>query len=549
MSEKSNEMSGYEVGSAPQDLIKTAPREQSENEGLNGKSNSSDEIDQQKVDSQQEKLANDSLKVMTATKVCEYLKFTKTDDLPTLLELEKIAVRIFNKDHHFATVHSTPCIAVTGMITQFGNGEVRLFKVSNKDVEYGNLTGAYKVPTNNGYTRKEKNLWALWKGSLSRNTYEQGVTFAPDSKPPKGYMNLWGGWGTDWKQGKKGTKQLKAILWHCENVLCSGNEDEFNYLMDWCADMIQNPSKAPSVAVVMQGTERGTGKSTLAYVLSLICGSHCAKVSNQEHFTGKFNSHLSTSILTWVEESFFAGNHEIANRIRDLIDSKQLRVEPKGIDSFTVPKFFRTMMITNNEWAVPAHKDERRFFVLAVSAIKMQNKEYFDWLYGCIENNNFQGVKDFHRYLKERKITSNLMTAMKTKGFQSQVVQSLESFDLWLVNLISKGEIYGNELSGANVPKHVLHEHYISWFNKSKSYGKPIVEPRAFGRNLAIRLPSLNSKGWCNASFWKRPDNFLGKPEKEVTRYKSHQFKEVDTHKKELSNFLSVSVDSLFSET
>lgn len=495
-------------------------------------------------------LTPDNLKKMSAIQVCEALKFTKTDELPTLQELEKIAVEIFNRNHFFATIHSTPCVAVTGMITQFGNGEVRLFKVSSKDVEYGNLSAPYHVVSNDGrsYQRKEKNLWALWKGSLTRNTCEQGVTFAPDSTPPKGYMNLWGGWGTDWRKGKKGTNELKAILWHCENVLCSGNKDEFNYLMDWCADIVQNPSKAPSVAVVIQGIERGTGKSTLAYVLSTICGSHCAKVSNQEHFTGKFNSHLSTSILTWVEESFFAGNHEIANRIRDLIDSKQLRVEPKGIDSFPVPKFFRTMMITNNEWAVPAHKDERRFFVLSASSIKMQNKEYFNWLYGCIEDNDFQGVKDFHRYLKERKITSNLMTAMKTKGFQSQVVQSLEAFDLWLVNLLSNGEIYGNDLSGVNVPKHILHEHYLHWFNKSKMYGKPMVEPKSFGRHLAIRFPSLHSKGKCPASFWKKPDSFIGAPDKEVKRHMSHQFKDIETHKKELANYLMVSVESLFSD-
>ncbi|MFL0839659.1 DUF927 domain-containing protein [Vibrio parahaemolyticus] len=55
MDNELNGISGCEVGGAPQDLIKTALGEQSENEGLNGKSNSSDEVDQQKVYSQQEK--------------------------------------------------------------------------------------------------------------------------------------------------------------------------------------------------------------------------------------------------------------------------------------------------------------------------------------------------------------------------------------------------------------------------------------------------------------------------------------------------------------
>ena len=106
----------------------------------------------------------------------------------------------------------------------------------------------------------------VWLGEEKRKTYPAGMVFMPDQPPEvNGAFNTWQPWPVSCKQQDQGNWGLFRT--HVRDIICKGNESHFTWLMDWMADIIQNPTKPKGSALVMSGKE-GTGKGTLA--LSLI---------------------------------------------------------------------------------------------------------------------------------------------------------------------------------------------------------------------------------------------------------------------------------------
>ena len=104
---------------------------------------------------------------------------------------------------------------------------------------------------------KEKPVSEVWLASEKRRTLK-GVNFFPGQKREvKGYYNIWSGWSTKPEQGNWLPFQ-EYIL----EVVCNGNEEHYKWVLDWMADMYQNPQDPKGVALVMSGIE-GCGKGTL----------------------------------------------------------------------------------------------------------------------------------------------------------------------------------------------------------------------------------------------------------------------------------------------
>jgi hypothetical protein len=102
-----------------------------------------------------------------------------------------------------------------------------------------------------GHTLKGNPVWkdlgTAWIEDPRRRSYD-GVTFDPKGQAPANIYNLWLGWGVE----------PKAVDWsllrqHMQEVICSGNEEHYRYLIGWCAHCVQHPEKQAEVAVVMPG--------------------------------------------------------------------------------------------------------------------------------------------------------------------------------------------------------------------------------------------------------------------------------------------------------
>lgn len=249
----------------------------------------------------------------------------------------------------------------------------------------------------------------IWLAHPGRRQY-MGAIMAPGGEAPMGYFNLWAGWSVDPEPGN-----VDIWLDHMKHVVCRGNEEYFNFVIDWMADAVQNPAKPKGVAIILQGIE-GAGKGIIFESFGRLFGPHYVHVTSAERLTGRFNANQTNALLVFADEVMWGGNRAGAGVLKALVTERFIEMERKGIDAEMGVNMVRLVAASNEDWVVPAGPESRRWFVLKASPHRIGDVEYFDKLYDFLEN-NMASVLDF---LMKRKITSRLNIAPVTEWLKLQ---------------------------------------------------------------------------------------------------------------------------------
>jgi Family of unknown function (DUF5906)/Bifunctional DNA primase/polymerase, N-terminal len=198
--------------------------------------------------------------------------------------------------------------------------------------------------------KKKKQVAPFWNTHKDRRQYIEGVEFDPSRKGHRdGYLNLWQGFGVEAKAGGSWEK-LKT---HMKMNICSGVIEHYEWLMNWCARMIQHPELQGEVAVVLRG-KKGTGKGTFGHALRRLLSHHGIHISTSVHLVGKFNEHLRDCVFMFADEAFFAGDKAGEGTLKTLITENVILVEGKFKTAQPYPNRLHVLMATNSDWAVPA---------------------------------------------------------------------------------------------------------------------------------------------------------------------------------------------------
>lgn len=213
------------------------------------------------------------------------------------------------------------------------------------------------VLTGSNGDEKPKPMGSWWIKHPGRRQYE-GVIFDPN--PSANHIdlyNLWRGWSVEPKEGD--WSLMKQLV---KDVLCGGNQESYDYVLKWCAFMVQYPNMAAEVALVFKGT-KGVGKGTFVRALMDLAGLHGLQVAQAEHFTGRFNEHLADKIFLFVDEGMWGGDKKLEGAIKNLITEPTLTFEGKNKPIVSGPNRLHIMIASNEDWVVPASNDERRFAI------------------------------------------------------------------------------------------------------------------------------------------------------------------------------------------
>ena len=276
---------------------------------------------------------------------------------------------------------------------------------------------------------KEVPVAPLWFKSKNRRYYDGGVIFDPEKDHP-GCYNLWRGFAVEPKEG-----EIKRFLRHTRRIICAGDKKLFEWVLDWMADAVQNPSNKPGTAIVLQG-KQGTGKGLWVRYFSQLFGPHFLHVASSRYITGNFNDHLRDALVVFADEAFFAGDKQSLGDLKALVTEEVTIIEKKYHDAYQAKNMVRLIMASNNDWVVSAGLEERRFAVLEVSDMKMQNKKYFSRLAAEMENGGHEALLHF---LMNREIKSELRQIPKTKALIKQKLISMTPVQKFWFNRLVEG--------------------------------------------------------------------------------------------------------------
>lgn len=331
--------------------------------------------------------------------------------------------------------------------------------------------------------------WLRWK----HRRQVLGIVFDPE-REHEGFLNLWRGWAIEPKKGDWSLLQELVL-----DVLCDGNEDAFEYVMNWAADMIQRPGQAAEVALCFQGA-KGTGKGTFGRALAHIAGRHGMHISSPEHLTGRFNSHMRDCICLFADEAVAPYDNAANSRLKALITEPTIPVEGKGQDIVTVKNLVHIIMASNEEWFVPMSlADERRFFVSRVNTDRQGDKVFFTKLHRQLNNGGYAAMlwdllnRDISKW-RPRDMVPTTAAAIEQK------VRSLPPISQWWFNILEEGQLpfqhegEWDDIFAVKVFRLDVKESFSGWCKDNR------INPGAMGRaNTTIFTKAL--RGLCGSGF------------------------------------------------
>lgn len=286
---------------------------------------------------------------------------------------------------------------------------------------------------------KEVPMSRLWLRDPNRRQFE-GLTFAPAAIPeeaaeitPPAHFNLWQGFEVEPKAGGAFDPFLDHLM---ENV-CDGSEELFLWLTGWMAHMVQRPRERLGTAVALRGGQ-GSGKTIVGRTLGRLFEAHYALVDDPRYVTGNFNSHLEATLLLQADEGFWAGDKTAEGRLKGLITSDVQMIERKGVDAIRLDNYVRLLITSNEDWVVPAGKDERRFAVFDVAPKRAQDHDYFRNIERTMADpRNRAGL--LHYLLTLPLDDGDLRQVPRTRGLLDQKVRSLKPVEAWWLERLREG--------------------------------------------------------------------------------------------------------------
>ena len=175
-------------------------------------------------------------------------------------------------------------------------------------------------------------------------------------------LNLFRGFGVNAVKpdGKSGAAGCRKFLDFMRDIICSGNEVHFDYLLKREATIFQKRIRS-EIALGLQTKEEGCGKGFYESTMGRLLGTHAMQVTNPKHIIGAFNPHLETLLRLTADEALFVGNHEHRNALFGLITEPTLTIEPKGCALYKAASFLNLSITSNAEHFLPVSGTARRF--------------------------------------------------------------------------------------------------------------------------------------------------------------------------------------------
>ena len=365
-------------------------------------------------------------------------------------------------------------------------GRERLVFSRERDIILKYLNRKFPVADN-----KERDLGSIWLGAKNRRTYDQ-IEIIPKGECPPEVYNLWKGFSVKAVHG-----QWDAIKRHLLEVVCSGEKSYFDWLVRWFARCVQEPDKQAETAVVLRGL-KGCGKGVVAEIMKRIFLNHYVTVSQPKHLVGNFNSHLRDCLFLFADESFWSGDKAGEQVLKALITERWLTVEEKYVPAVNWPNMLKILMAANADWVVPASADERRFFVLDVSGVAINNRPYFDTLWAAIKGDETGHM--LHDLLKMDLSAWDHRRPPHTAALNRQKTLSLDSVGQWWYDCITDGTI-GEPVNcwPDRVDCPSLHKAYLKHASEHKVY-RPLPS-----NWLTVQLAKYLPVDWPKAHTRDRP--------------------------------------------
>ncbi len=384
----------------------------------------------------------------------------------------EITVEELNKTYAVVFM-SGQTFVITEFINEKGRQDISLCRLNELRLKFAN-----KRVVNTDLLGKPHDVSIIdaWMKDEKRRSYEE-IVFSPKGVSSASY-NLFRGFAIQAIEG-----DCDLYLQHLRENICSDNTEYYEYLLSWMAHLIQLPWELPGVAIVFRGAQ-GTGKGVATDELGRLVEPHYIALSGIEQLVGRFTGHLKDVLLVYANEATWGGNKSAEGALKAMITDPDSSIEQKFKDVIRLDNYKRIMVSSNEDWAVPVGKDDRRFFILNVSNKNKEDHNYFGAIVNQMRNGGSEALMYF---LKNRDLSEFNVRKVPNTPFNFDLkLLSMDTTDSFIYEYLREAS---EESWDCSVSKASLHKSYIDWCNDNGKKHKSIAS--VFGKQLKRTLPSL----------------------------------------------------------
>jgi hypothetical protein len=273
---------------------------------------------------------------------------------------------------------------------------------------------------------------------------------------------------------------------HILHNICDGNMLLHDWLLNWMALGVQQPSYIIGTAPVFQGLP-GTGKGIVANSFGMLWGAHFTTVTHPDHVAGRFNAHLFAKRFVFIDEGTAATNEREAGVIKNRITEPTIILEHKGVDPIKLKNRMIFMVASNSQSVVAADLNERRWTIFEVGDAVRENHDYFQALVQQLEAGGYHAMLHdlLHRDLSKG---PNPRRILKTEALFHQIILSRPPEVQYVYGVLDEGRLPESDATGTATTIHALFE------DMSRKHRGKLPALNALGRFLKKVLPDVRTR-------------------------------------------------------
>jgi len=419
----------------------------------------------------------------------------------------------FNIHHAFINADGRTCV-ITRIEDSLGGLKTVMTPVSNARDEYRNqfVPMPEKKRTKDGIDRYligRRPLFDYWMEHCNRNQYKS-LEFKPIAGqvaggtvlPPGDIYNIY--CGLAFEPVEAPVEKFNLILKHILNVICCGNAEAYEYLLNWFAYLMQYPDRQGGAVPVFRSGE-GCGKNIIVDMFLRAFGQAGTQLTSQNDLTGQFNDFLALCAFVHLNESVFGGSHVSQGRLKSMISDDIISVEKKYSSRFVIKNSISIIISTNSDWAAPVGIDDRRYVNFDLDETHKGDEAYFNAL---AAQTHGEGQAAFLYFLLHRDIKGfNPTNVPQSLNRQSVTrldnkIRTADSVVQWWFDILIEGDILhdgaistqvivGDWFSGSvTADVNLIYEAYTNWCKRAK-VRRDVEQKPMFSKKLKAMVKKL----------------------------------------------------------
>ena len=177
-------------------------------------------------------------------------------------------------------------------------------------------------------------------------------------------------------------------------VLTHNDQGAFDWLMHWCAALIQNPARRSMVAVLVLSPQQGIGKSLFGRLLAEMIGPANTAVVSNRALKDSFNSHYVTKLLVLADEVGMGHKaDDVLAEIKAAITDDRVHCSTPYAARMTIENRMSWWMTSNKRRPFTVEKGDRRFTIFSPAKV---DAAYRTMLRKCFDPETSSFATDFY---------------------------------------------------------------------------------------------------------------------------------------------------------